>query len=502
MARQPKPISPNFFSASKEFVLTNGPGGTTFGNSVVDYQIHRRRDVRNLGSSLGYLLTLKQRIIIPNQNGYQAGPTSNTSYDDYPAILVNSVDLKVNNKGSIVLQRIFPRTLNSAVSTSQSSDINKTSSASQETSSGSSNTNVNTFGVALSGGFFGELPMGSLTLDYSHTWENSTFGSHSDSTGTGTMQGATAGDSMSVKDWSAYGFLDAAAVNPTWIWGQSYPWDVIQYNQTNGTTINLPNFVVDRLMNGSLVLPPSQLSLFGLDFTMTAGWLIDFPDGVTEDETIQLTHTTMSFTASHSLSSGNISATLQSQTAANAAQYSSGVLDLSIYSIIPLNGAGPGNGAAIGFTATPFTIAPTKPSDTFKILSPANTLQVTGSGFDSVMTSKFTANPKMIFTFKISDYNIEYALMLMHWIGENSGACKVNWTVNKKNSGTLFVDSPEGEGGQGNVSSIELRNLDFTSINFHDYLVIGTNTVEVEVTPVNPGIANEYTLFAATVGEA
>ena len=46
-----------------------------------------------------------------------------------------------------------------------------------ENTSGSSHTNVNTFGVAITGGFFGEMPMGSLTLDYSHCWEHSTYDS-------------------------------------------------------------------------------------------------------------------------------------------------------------------------------------------------------------------------------------------------------------------------------------------------------------------------------------
>jgi len=378
MAIQSRPISHKFFSARKEIELRNGSDGPIFGHSILDYEIHRRRDVQNLGSRLGYLMTLKQRIIIPNQNGYQAGPTSNKKYENYPAILVNAIDLKVNNKGRILLERIFPKTLNSSVSTSQSSDVNKTSSVSHETSSGSSNTNVNTFGVAINAGLFGELPMGGLTLDYGHSWEHGVSSSSSDGNGSSAMRGTSANETMSIKDWSAYGFLDAKAINPTWIWGQSYPWDVIQYNHSDGNSIiNLPSFVIDRLQNENLVLPPSQLSLFGLDFTMTAGWLIDFPDGVTEGETIELTHTTTSFTASHSIPADKISATLQSQNSANEAQYSSGPLDLSTYSIIPLNGAGPGNGAAIGFAATSFIIVPTRPTDIFKIISPANTLQIT-----------------------------------------------------------------------------------------------------------------------------
>ena len=88
----------------------------------------------------------------------------------------------------------------------------------------------------------------------------------------------------------------------------------------------------------------------------------------------------------------------------------------------------------------------------------------------------------------------------MHWIGENSDAVKLAWSVNG-NEGVFHVDATEGTGGQDNTSSLALRNLDFTSINFHDYLVIGTNTIEVEISAAN-GKAASYTLFAAAIGQA
>ena len=88
----------------------------------------------------------------------------------------------------------------------------------------------------------------------------------------------------------------------------------------------------------------------------------------------------------------------------------------------------------------------------------------------------------------------------MHWIGEDSDACKVAWSVNR-NEGVFHVDATEGTGGQGNTSSLALRNLDFTSINFHDYLMIGTNTIELVFTPAN-GQPASYTLFAAAIGQA
>ena len=501
MATRPNSVTRNFFVNQQDIQLTNGANGPVFGTSIAQYEVHKRRDVRNLGSTMGYIVMLRHRVIVPNQTGYSPGPSSNTGYNNYPAILVNNVSISANNDALITLRQIFPRTLNSTVSTSQSANDGTNNTVTNENTSGSSNTNVNTFGVSLTGGFFGELPMGSLTLDYSHSWEHSTYDSATAGTAAGTTHSLGAGESMSVKDWSSYGYLDQSAIDPTWVWGQTYPWDVIQYNQSsNQSNINLPSFVIDRLLNGTLVLPPSQLSQFGLDFTMTASWLVDFPSGVTQDETIQISHTTTSYTASHDASGSTISAQLQSSGQASSSKYQSPVLPLSDYSLIPLNGPGAGNGSAIGFTSTPFTYAPTGPTSSFKIISPANTLQIVGQGFSPGMTTSFADPVTLSFTFKVADYSGEYALLLMHWIGENSDAVKLAWSVNG-NEGVFHVDATEGTGGQDNTSSLALRNLDFTSINFHDYLVIGTNTIEVEISAAN-GKAASYTLFAAAIGQA
>jgi hypothetical protein len=416
--------------------------------------------------------------------------------------LTSQLNLSTNNGGVLQLQKIFPKTLNASVSTTVNADNGTSTNQSQQNTSGSSHTNVNTFGVGLQLGMFGPLPMGTLSADYSHSWEHTVMDSGTTGTGSSASHGTGSSASMSIKDWSAYGALDATSVNPTWIFGQSYPWDVIQYNQSsNGSQINLPEFVQAQLLNGTLVLPPSQLAQFGLDFTTVGNWLIDFPQGITSDETITIDHRISSFTASHSLVGSAISANLQTSAAASQAQFSSGAIDLSSYSLIPLSGAATANGSAIGFAATPFTMAPTSALGAFKISSPANTLQITGSGFDSGMSTAFAQPVSATLTFKIADYNQQYSLLLMHWIGAGSGAVKIAWTVNGQWSGVMFVDAQEGSGGQGNVSSIELRNTDFTSIHFHDYLVVGTNTISLVVTPVDSTPA-QYTWFAAAIGQA
>ena len=105
MPTRPNPIARNFFVNQQDIQLTNGPNGAAFGTSIAQYEIHKRRDVRNLGSTIGYIVLLKQRIIMPNQTAYTPGPCSNTGYNNYPAILVNQVSITANNKATITRAR-------------------------------------------------------------------------------------------------------------------------------------------------------------------------------------------------------------------------------------------------------------------------------------------------------------------------------------------------------------------------------------------------------------
>jgi hypothetical protein len=507
-------VSKDAYTSSYEGPLSN------FGSQTIQYTIRQYRDVRNLGNVLGYLVACKQRVIIPNQSAYTVGPNSNTNYVNYPAAVTNSIALTANNDATVQVKSIFPVTLNAAINTSQTSQSGTTSSTSNQSSSGSNQSQTNTFGVSLSAGFFGDLPMGGLALDYQHGWESGSFTSNTSGSDAGRQSGASSGESMSVKDWSSYGFTNTSNQSPTWVWGQTYPWDVIQYNQSsNGSTISLPAFVEALLLNNGLLLPPSQLSLFGLDLTMKAGWLVEFPGEISASETISLTHKTTLYTASHSLVPGSppsVSAVLQSANQAASASYSPpAALDLSTYALDPIWSPNTKNGATIGFTVDPFTYPPKAPNNNFKILSPANNLQVTGTGFNPLtLTNPPTSAPYLScnpatsgaatsFTaqFKILDSKNEYHLHLMHWIGAGSNPCIITVTVNGTKLNPFYVDSLQGQGGQNNMTSIELRNLDFQSPNYHDYLVLGLNTVTVAVTASASGTSNLYTLFALAVGQ-
>lgn len=496
----------NFNTFEKDVEITNGDGGGSFGRSLTKYTVYRRRDVRNLNHLLGYAVIMQQRIIIPNSTPYKPGQNQNLSYTNYPAVISNELSIKANNNATIELRNMFPRTLNSQVSTTESTADQNGNMTNHQSTTGSTNTNINTYSVGLggSGGEMMDLPMWSIGLNWghSHTDENSHMRSNTTGGGSSSDHSTSSASSMSIKDWSSYGYLDSAGVSPKWVWGQTYPWDVIQFNQTkDGTTIDLPDFVTDRLITSSgLVLPPSQLSMFGLDFSMTSGWLIDFPEGQTNDETLTIDHSVQCFTASHSANGEKISATLESEASASLGQFSSGAIDLSSYALNPILSSASSNGAAIGFSANPFTYPPTNEKTPFKIVSPANTIQVKGSGFSDGLTTSFSEPAKLTAIFKITDTTVNYAAHFIHWIGEGSEPVELTYTINGKFSGTLLASSTDGQGGENNISSISLRNTDFTSINFHDYLVVGTNTIDITVVPVKSGDKASYTLFAMGIG--
>ncbi|QPF82758.1 hypothetical protein IC762_23825 [Bradyrhizobium genosp. L] len=493
---------------AKTAKLQIGGSGSSFGTSIITYEIRRYQDIRNLGNEFAYLLTCKHRVIIPNANNYQVGPTSSTGYSNYPAAIFNSVTLAANNGATLMLREIFPRTLNTSVTTSVNSNVGGNTTTSNQHTTGSSTSQTNSFGVAVSGGFFGDMLTGGITLENQNVWGSGKYSSDSSDAGSGRQFDASSGETMSVKDWSSYGFINETTGSANWIWGQSYPWDVILYNQsTNASTVNLPSFVQGRMKDNYdaqnyIVLPPSQLSLMGVDFTMRASWLIEFPSGISAAESITISHNTSCFLASHSLNGSAVSASLQTASAASKSTFVSPALPLSTYALDPIADAGPKNGAAIGFTANRFTFPPNANGGPFQIVSPSNNLKVSGAGFDPAMTSNFAQATSFTIEFKILDNTNEYSLLLMHWIGASSGACKLTVTTNGTSTTVVYVDSPEGQGGQSNVTAIELRNADFSSINYHDYLVIGLNTITITVEPVNPNQSNLYTLFALAIGNA
>jgi hypothetical protein len=100
--------------------------------------------------------------------------------------------------------------------------------------------------------------------------------------------------------------------------------------------------------------------------------------------------------------------------------------------------------------------------------------------------------------FKIIDTTVPYALFLKHWNTTSTG-CALTIVINGITTITRHVDAMEGEGGDANLTVVSLRNLSYASINYHDYLQLGHNHIDITIVADDPGAG--YVLRAVAIGE-
>jgi hypothetical protein len=314
---------------------------------------------------------------------------------------------------------------------------------------------------------------------------------------------------MSVKDWACYSYLDSGH-SLTWVWGQEYPWNVLQYRPTAGT---LPDFVAALLIFGHadkdpVLLPPSELSQFGLDFTMKSLWVITPADG-----RATITQTVDYYTATQKLDTTNLTCSIS-----DGAQFKTDLgtvaapLDLCLYGLDPI-GADQQGSAIIGFTRRQFLVpppegpaagaAPVPPAPParpatdpvkFRALSASNNLLIddtttypsaSSAGFsasDTALTAMVTDDCPLTMrvSFKVTDTDQVYKLFLKHWKLAGRDV-RLDIVVNGEQGSDIavYVTAAEAEGGEGNLSTITLRDLNYGSVDYHDYLQLGLNTIDI-----------------------
>jgi hypothetical protein len=190
-------------------------------------------------------------------------------------------------------------------------------------------------------------------------------------------------------------------------------------------------------------------------------------------------------------------------------------IDLNIMALDPIGVNRPA--AIVGFMPTQFVQAPdpdtaTKP---FKILSATNDLLIQDTtdytqgtpGNFAVDNNCLTAtwdkdNPDALtitLYFKIIDSVSNYVLYIKHWltkVTQVSITCVIN--QNDNNQLIKYVTALEGEGGDNNLLELALRNLDFTSVNYHDYLQLGLNSVSLTIVPLTASDA-QYQIRAISI---
>ncbi len=462
-------------------------GGVVIGQTITQYRVKRYDDIKNLTEKKSYLITCTQRIIIPNKAKFSPAPAKNPTFNDYPALLTNEISIKsVSGSGDITFNKILdysPKTLNTTVMSSEDTSNSSGESSSKEHTTGSSTSQTNSYSVSANIGFFGDLPTGGVSGSYGHS--DTKTHSKSDSEGSSSSHGNQLSDedSMSIKDWGSYAIMDNENQTPTWVWSQEFPWNVALFKDIDANNnVILPAYVQKRLYDGKTLYPPTELSLFGINFVSKASWIIAVNNQVLDVNTgdITFSHILNYTTASHGVTKGQLSVLMNSQ---SPVTITSKPINLDLLALESISFNRRANNAVIGFIKNKFTIPPA-PKEKFLIISNSNNLLVNGSGFTDVMETDFSDGAVDINVFfKVTETYGDYTFFMKAWKTAKP-ACEVTISVNDYLVTTKRIDFLESEGGgTNNIVSVFLRNTDYTSVDYHDYLKLGLNSIKITITP-------------------
>jgi hypothetical protein len=515
------PNSNAFVQQDDLFTADAGDDGSVWkGVGLVRYDISKVTDVRNLrGSKHAYHVRCTFRLRVFQKDQFTLGHDPST-WDDYPAVLINMMQpsLPVGCPDTdIALVDYSPKTINTSVSTDNTQSSGVDGNVMRQHTVGSSSTTTNSFGANVGVGAEG-VPTAGVNYEHSQVSESRNELTTSATRGSSQQWSDSAG--MTIKDWASFATLGAdraGAPYVRWVWAQEYPWDavLVRPDDTLQGAIQVPTDVNARMTGNGLLQPPSHLSQMGLDFVCTATWLVE-PTAwspVTEP-TILVTHSGTFWQATHTetVTKGQgtnpdtyqLSITPRSldfPVVNNAVQHT---LELESYSLAPITDNGPENGAVLGFIPTEINA---RDASGFTASSRAGNLFVTGSGFADDMSIDLTAGDGGTLTavFKILDRAEEYDLVFKHWITGGRPAT-VRIIVNDNPAISRYVTEKEGEGGDNNVMTVALRSLAFGASDYHDYLLVGRNTLTIQVAsaPLPPGVdpqaADTYVLRALAIG--
>jgi len=416
--------------------------GAEFGQAIVRYEVMQYTDIRNLLVKKSYIVKCTHRLIIPNnKTGYEPIPQDVNEFLEYPALLKSSISIlkQGSNIAQPLLLEYAPKTLNTSVNTNSSQGTSASTQNSRQHSTGSTVSQTNSYGGSLSVGFMGDVLTGGASANYEHSTTNSKSKSNSTSHGStsGSQDSSTAG--MSIKDWAS-------------------------------------------------VYPPSELSLFGIDFVTEATWLISIDKESPDPDLVNLSHSLTYTTATHGVvmkkeAASVFSASLNTDPA-NPIKYISTDINLGLLALDAIGHLDPNDGAVAGFVPDKFDFPPQKGTK-FKLISEGNELYITGEGFIKHMQTDFSDAASMTVNFKITNTNRDYTLFMKHWKLQEQGV-KISIVVNG-NIIVRHVDAREGEGGNKNVTTISLRLKDYSSIDYCDHLQLGLNTMNITFAPTGDG---------------
>jgi len=499
-------------------------GETTIGSAELQYQVTLYDDLQMSGSAAvnqsknrKYMVSCTQGVKIYNPDGTVLSPDENlTSYNDYPAMLNSTMSIQKATGIQFALLDYSPKTVNTQVQQSGSTgnSSGQTTESSTSNTIGSSVSQTNSYSASVStGNNFGS------TAEFTHattvTNERSTTNMAGRSaTNSSDIQNSA---SMSIKDWGGYALVDPNAMSPSFTFGQEYPWNAIDCRKTTGepnpnnndqVQVVVPSSMLLRLYDGVSLYPPSQLSMFGINFVMMSDWVVVVNDGISEE--VALSHVFNYFTASHMLATSGSSETVKVYLDKQPARLGSDeslntTINLLLMALDPVNT----NTAAaiVGFFPGKFIQSPAQATADaapvpFKVVSTSNDLAIydtttypspcdAGAGFTSSelgLTAAFAANCtklQMTMYFKVVDTTADYTLYIKHWKTGSTGV-KLTFVINGDTANPIvhYVDAPMAEGGDVNLLSVVLRSQNFTSVYFYDFLQLGLNSVQITIEPI------------------
>lgn len=515
------------------------------GTLRLDYQVTNYENVQLKDSAAievqsktrQYLLHCTQTVNLFNPEGLNISPSATLdSYSNYPLMINAVIEPEAALGLTFQMLEYAPQTVNTKVQASgaQGSSTGSTTGVSSSSTVGSSTAETNSYGTSVS---LAETPSISANYEHSSTStseHSSTSGSEASST-RGRDSSSTA--SMSVKDWGAYALVDPKLSSVVWTFGQECPWDAVECRLTNRkqsstgqVEIVIPTAMAARLYDGVSLYPPSHLSTFGINFMMKAMWLVSVDNGTdagsaAHDDLVKFTHKIDYVSGSHALLTDSpgvqsVHAYMDPKPARLQTLPDSSfqtALDLGLMALDPV---GKGiDSAIIGFIPRKFTVLPGPFTDRlapvpFEIFASTNNLLIkdttvylapfkTSGGFspgETALTSSLSAGGtplSMTLFFKVLDYDTNYALYLKHWI-KNGPGVSLTLKINGDAAHAIkkFVVSLESEGGENNLTRINLRNLDFSSA---DYLQLGLNSIEITFDLIDQTAACDYQIRAISV---
>lgn len=496
-------MNPELHAAELEYSLSGN------GNVRLKVFVFKKISTVNLKSQSVYLIRTALKVSIYNKENFNINPGAVTSFMNYPALFRFSKYIQCNvaaERNNFRLLAYSPITVNASITTSRSDTMDKTLTNSSQQSMGSMSSQTNSFGINVQGGEMMALPMWSVGVSYDYAYTSAQNQERSTALGNSQGEQNNTSDTYSIKDWGIYAAVDRENLKATWVCAQEYPWDVLQYRNEKGDgSIEIPQAIKDRMLIGSCVLPPSQLSLFGTDFTFAAEWSFT-PSELNVDTSATLF--SIGVDTSYVLASHQRTGTSDpfglSAKLSNASNTSkSMVLTWWDLECLALNAVVPGrNDASLNLDKLPSSRFPSAGTVPLTVTSPTNTLLCVANGFGPGMIADIaTATCSFTLAFKVTDTVGDLSLYLKHWKVDGA-ALLLSISVNGVDLPAQLVDAAQGGGSTANRTEIVLRSTDYTAEDFCDWIVVGLNVVKVSIAVCDanpPSATARYCLAAAVV---